>query len=138
MRFSTAPVLLLALASSTVSVQAAPLPSFNLASILSNVLHTSTQTLQNVIESFETAVGQSTDANKHGKVTIFNPLSFVKALSKARYNHACPSTKAKKFPGWKKYKANGVNLGTSSASSFSSPSFSCLASAPAPLFRRNV
>ncbi|GAA5851598.1 hypothetical protein JCM8547_001143 [Rhodosporidiobolus lusitaniae] len=112
MRISSA-ALILALGSTAVpAVQAAPLPSFNLGSIISSVLHNSLQEVAQAIDGWNQAVEQATDAWKHGKVTQFNALSFVRKLASKRYNHSVNWSKSTKFPGWKKWKANGVNLGT--------------------------
>ncbi|GAA5893314.1 hypothetical protein JCM6882_008002 [Rhodosporidiobolus microsporus] len=108
MRISTA-VAAVAL-SAAVPVHSAPI--FGLGSIVSNILHTAENKLETYIDSWNEAVQESTDSWKHGKVVIFDPLKFIKALSSKRYSHQVTWPRKKKFPGWRNYKANGVNLGT--------------------------
>ncbi|GAA6032434.1 hypothetical protein JCM8097_008173 [Rhodosporidiobolus ruineniae] len=109
MRFSTA-VALVALSATAAPVQAAPI--FGLGQVISNILHTSQSQVQNLIDSWSSAVQQATDAAKHGKVTFWNPVAVVKKeLSAIRHAHAVNWPRKKTFPGWKNYKANGVNIG---------------------------
>jgi len=96
----------LALLASTSSVQAAP-AGFSLSSIL--------QQASQALHGLGIDIVPSTDSSKHGPVWRFDIGKFYSQVVK-QVKHDI--SWHKKFQGWDTFKANGVNLGPSSSSSF--------------------